>query len=270
MYVSTSNFGGHGSCTAHITTNRNRAKVYGTSIYLKDKQRFEIELFNPNTISYLAKISINGKSISDSGIVLKPGQRVYLERFIDSNNKFVFETYEIEKSIEALNAVINNGLVEVSFYPETTLTGSYTCFQNPAFTTGNNYCTNTGVYGNIGVQGAQGPQGPQGISSSYSSNSFGGTTTNFSCSVSDLSLESKSRSKSIETGRVEKGESSSQSFNQTTGYFSFVPSDIVSYRLVPESEKPVEVEKIRNYCTGCGNRIRKETWKFCPRCGEKF
>lgn len=261
MYVSTSNFGGHGSCTAHITTNRNRAKVYGSSIYLKDKQRFEIELFNPNTISYIAKIRINGKSISDSGIVLKPGQRVYLERFIDSNNKFVFETYEIEKSNEALNAVRDNGLVEVSFYPEMNTYGTYTYM--PTFTTCNTYYTNTGVYGNSGSSGISGI--------SYTSDSFGGTTTNnFTCSVSNLSMESKSRSKSIETGRVEKGESSNQSFNQTTGSFSFLPDSSVSYRLVPESEKPVEVEKIRNYCTGCGNRIRKETWKFCPSCGEKF
>lgn len=261
MYVSTSNFGGHGSCTAHITTNRNRAKVYGSSIYLKDKQRFEIELFNPSTISYLAKIRINGKSISDSGIVLKPGQRVYLERFIDTNNKFVFETYEIEKSNEALNAVRDNGLVEVSFYPEMSTYGTYT--YTPTFTTCNTYYTNTGVYGNSGSSGISGI--------SYSADSFGGTTTNnFTCSVSNLSMESKTRSKSIETGRVEKGESSNQNFNQTTGSFSFIPDSTVSYRLVPESEKPVEVEKIRNYCTGCGNRIRKETWKFCPSCGEKF
>ena len=72
MY-SSSTCGGN-SCSAHITTNRNRFKVYGDSIYLKDQQKFEIELFNPNSISYLAKIKINGNEISNSGILLKPGQ----------------------------------------------------------------------------------------------------------------------------------------------------------------------------------------------------
>jgi hypothetical protein len=257
MYVTTSSCGVN-SCTAHITTSRNRSKVYGNSVYLKDGQRFEIELFNPNTIPYLAKISINGKPISTSGIVLKPGQRVYLERFIDSNNKFVFETYEIEKSNEALNAVMNNGLVEISFYGEQTISGYFSSYNT--FTTNSpvSYYTNTGVYVTQGISGADGI-------------SFGGTTTsNFSCSISDLSLESKSMSKSIETGRVEKGESSNQDFNQTTGNFSSFPSSSISYRLTPESEKPVEIEKLRNYCTGCGNRIKKDTWKFCPSCGEKY
>ena len=83
------------TCTAHITKNRNRSKIYENSVYLKDGENFEIELFNPTTSRVLAKITINGNSISNSGIVLKPGERVYLERFIDSNNKFVFETYQI-------------------------------------------------------------------------------------------------------------------------------------------------------------------------------
>ena len=277
MYVSTSN-SGYGSCTAHITTNRNRAKIYGNAVYLKDKQRFEIELFNPNTINYLAKISINGKSISNSGIVLKPGQRVYLERFIDSNNKFVFETYEIEKSNEALAAVVDNGLVEISFYPEQTTAGYFT--SSPTYTTGGYYTNTPGTYftctsGNIGSLGISGSMGPSGITGNVSNISYGGTTlNNVSCFASSSSFLSDSGTKSlnenIETGKVEKGESSSQNLTQTNGSYSLFAANSISYRLTPESEKPVEVEKLRNYCTGCGNRIKKDTWKFCPSCGEKF
>jgi Zn finger protein HypA/HybF involved in hydrogenase expression len=261
MHVSTSN-SGYGSCTAHITSNRNRAKIYGNAVYLKDKQRFEIELFNPNTINYLAKISINGKSISNSGIVLKPGQRVYLERFIDSNNKFVFETYEIEKSNEALAAVVDNGLVEISFYPEQTTAGYFTTY--PSYTSGSYYTNTPGTYFTCtsGIKG-------------NTSNTYGGTTfNNVSCFASSSSFLSDSGTKSlnenIETGKVEKGESSSQNLTQTNGSYSMFAANSISYRLTPESEKPVEVEKLRNYCTGCGNRIKKDTWKFCPSCGEKF
>lgn len=272
MYVTTSNTGGYGSCTAHITTNRNRAKIYGNAVYLKDKQRFEIELFNPNTINYLAKISIDGKSISNSGIVLKPGQRVYLERFIDSNNKFVFETYEIEKSNEALNAVVNNGLVEITFYPENITSVYFTCYPVSTCTyTHDTYYTNTpgitftntgGITGNIGSSGITG-----------NNITYGGTTiNNLSCFTSSVVGESntKSLSDNIETGKVEKGESSNQSLTQTNGSYSYFPANSISYRLTPESQKPVEIEKLRNYCTGCGNRIKKDTWKFCPNCGEKF
>lgn len=41
-------------------------------IYLKDGQNFEIELFNPLTESVLAEIKVNGKSVSSSGLVLRP------------------------------------------------------------------------------------------------------------------------------------------------------------------------------------------------------
>lgn len=247
MYVTTSS--GYGSCTAHITTNRNRVKLYGNQVYLKDKQKFEIELFNPNTINYLAKISINGSPISSSGIVVKPGQRIYLERFIETNNKFVFETYEIEKSNKALNAVVNNGLVEISFFPEQTTFYPYsgTITVN---TTDNILNTGTGTFSPFG-----------GTTISTLTAAIGNTTSN-SINTSYFS--------NIETGKVEKGESSNQDLNHIYGSYSYISSNIVSYRLVPESQKPVEVEKLRNYCTGCGNRIRKSTWKFCPSCGEKF
>jgi len=271
MYVTTSSSCGYGSCTAHITSNRNRAKIYGNAVYLKDKQRFEIELFNPNTINYLAKISINGKSISNSGIVLKPGQRVYLERFIDSNNKFVFETYEIEKSNEALNAVVNNGLVEISFHPEETTAGYFTCYNT--FTTNypGSYYTNTlgGSFTNNGISGINGPSG---ITGNIGNLSYGGTTVSNTSCFSSITSDSNTKglNASIETGKVERGESSSQNLTQTSGSYSSFAANSISYRLTPESQKPVEVEKLRNYCTGCGNRIKKDTWKFCPSCGEKF
>jgi len=47
MYYSTPSV--NVGCTAHITRNRNRSKIYGDSVYLKDGENFEIELFNPTT-----------------------------------------------------------------------------------------------------------------------------------------------------------------------------------------------------------------------------
>jgi hypothetical protein len=80
----------------------------------------------------------------------------------------------------------------------------------------------------------------------------------------------ESNSKSIETGRIEKGESSDQSFTTTNGNFNYFPTTTISYRLLPTSVKPVETSEIRNYCTGCGSRMKKSGWKFCPSCGEKI
>ena len=106
MYHTTLN--GWQQPTAHIAVNRNRLKQYGDKIYLKDKTHFEIELFNPKSIKILAKIYLNGVSISTSGIVIRPGQRVFLERWLDETKKFLFETYEVEDSKEEQEAIANN------------------------------------------------------------------------------------------------------------------------------------------------------------------
>lgn len=254
MYYSTPSV--MSACTAHITKNRNRSKIYENSVYLKDGENFEIELFNPTTSRVLAKITINGNSISNSGIVLKPGERVYLERFIDSNNKFVFETYEVEGSNEALNAIRNNGGVEVSFYTEIT-TSTYSSFPGSLTLTSS---SNTGYI-------------PGTLYDTYSY-PFGGTTVNNTFTVSSVTSGSigvnASVSKSVETGRIEKGDSSNQLFETVNGNFSSFPTSSIIIKLLPESQKPVEVSTLRNYCTNCGTRAKKQSWKFCPNCGEKI
>lgn len=241
------------SCTAHITKNRNRSKIYENSVYLKDGENFEIELFNPTTSRVLAKITINGNSISNSGIVLKPGERVYLERFIDSNNKFVFETYEVEESNEALNAIRNNGGVEVFFYTEIT-TSAYSLFPGSLTINSGNYGSGT-------------------LYDTYSY-PFGGTTVNNLFTTTNFTNASiganASRSKSVETGRIEKGDSSNQLFETVNGNFSAFATSSITIKLLPESQKPVEVSTLRNYCTNCGSRAKKQSWKFCPSCGSKI
>ena len=83
--------------TANLAINKNRLKVYNQNskqptYYLKDGTEFQIELFNPKTEPILAKIEINGKLISQSGLILNPGQRVFLDRYIDIAKKFKFES----------------------------------------------------------------------------------------------------------------------------------------------------------------------------------
>jgi Zn finger protein HypA/HybF involved in hydrogenase expression len=74
----------------------------------------------------------------------------------------------------------------------------------------------------------------------------------------------------IETGRVEKGELSSQNLRQVNAQFQSEAFHSVSYKLLPYSAKSVEITEVRHYCTSCGYRLRKESWKFCPRCGDKI
>jgi hypothetical protein len=92
----------------------------------------------------------------------------------------------------------------------------------------------------------------------------------------DLSSEEKLEWKAeykemkLETGRVEMGEESSQEMNVVDAQFESTPFHVVTYQMKPESHKPQTISEVRNYCTGCGYRIRKSSWKFCPKCGEEL
>ena len=100
-------------------TDKGRKKIYlNNNIYLDNGSEFQIELFNPLTDSILAELKINGKLASRSGLVLRPGERFYLDCYIDDKKKFIFKTYNIESSNETKSATIDNGIIEISFYKE--------------------------------------------------------------------------------------------------------------------------------------------------------
>lgn len=234
---------------AYITRKKSRAKIYHfNNLYLNDGELFEIELFNPKSNRVLAKIWLNGEEISGSGIIVNPGQRIFLERFIDSNNKFVYKTYEVEDTSVSLNAVRKNGDVEVKFFDEFFNTFKPTIWYdpNPTFTlinsSGNYYANNTFTTNSLGVVD----------NSSYSTNIAGSLAT----------------PKSVETGRVEKGESSNQSFETSYGSFNNYAIKEVKYKILPHSSKPIESKDLKKYCTECGKKV-KDSFKFCPSCGTK-
>lgn len=235
--------------SAYIAVNRNRLKHYGEKVYLKDGTNFEIEIFNPKPIKILARIYLNNKPISSSGIVIRPGQRVFLERWIDEAKKFLFETYSIEDSIEAKEAIVENGKVRVEFYDETTLTGPFG--YGPITYFAGSYLTDSWT---------------------SSSPSFGGTTVNtayqFNCNIgANASTPSVG---SLETGRAEKGDSSNQQFSSDSSSYSTWINKRIDLQILPESQKPHEIQNIRNYCHNCGSRMKNQNWKFCPTCGTKF
>ena len=240
--------------TAHITKSRGRLKAYGQSVYLKDGSNFEIELYNPKTTPVLAKIWINGQLLSSAGIIVRPGQRVYLERFMDVAKKFKFETYDVDTSTGTVRAIADNGKVEVVFYDEASYQINGNSGTNiwhhpsPTFTSQpwQNLTLTSNIGGSanacycassLGPTGLNGPSGPAGIPDS------------------------------IETGRIEKGESSNQAFEYVDGQYNSWSCTTVRWQILPESKKPVEMGEIRSYCTGCGTRHKKSSWKFCPNCG---
>jgi hypothetical protein len=99
-----------------VSSDKGRKSIKNGKVYLKDKEEFQIELFNPLTDCILADIKLNGNTISQSGLVIRPGERFYLDCFVDDKKKFVFNTYEVEDSLSTKIAISKNGMLEVFFY----------------------------------------------------------------------------------------------------------------------------------------------------------
>jgi hypothetical protein len=76
--------------------------------------------------------------------------------------------------------------------------------------------------------------------------------------------------RSLETGRVEKGSDSDQSFTYDNTSFNSYPFATNWWKIKPQSTKPLVREDLVTYCTECGSKRKKDTHKFCPHCGTKF
>jgi hypothetical protein len=233
--------------TVNITVKKSRLKNYyvnsNQTYYLNNGTEFEIELFNPTNENVLAEIKLNGKTISNGGLVLKPGQRVYLERFLDSHQKFLFETYSVENTNEVLSAIVNNGELSVSFYKEKQY------FNTPYFYT-DYYYTN------------------------YTNNIINNINNNSTKSCKNLSefiTCSVNNNNNIETGRIEKGSHSNQKFNNVDIEFNYFSFYEYSCKLLPLSQKITTDSdlKVRNYCKNCGHKLGK-TDIYCGQCGTKI
>jgi ribosomal protein L44E len=302
---------GYVTPSAYVTKNRQRVKQYNESVYLNNGDEFEIELFNPTQNKVLAKIELNGKSIG-SGIIVRPGERVFLERYLDVARKFLFETYKVSgTSAEVARAIANNGLVNVKFFSEyvnpfagmVVTTNWNNGYSQPTISQPFTYNCGTGGVGGMDVnQFFSGTgdfinptmkTGTLNLNSNISTTSIGGSgestftssSMNFSDSFSDNGMKSApkrsfmggtkklmktSLSNEVETGRIEQGSRSNQSFKLDSTSFNSYPSWESTWHIVPLSEKPVTREDLVLHCTHCGTKRKKDSHKFCPFCGNKF
>jgi len=259
------------SPSAFITKGKQRLKQYENSVYLRDGEEFELELFNPTTEKILAKIKIDGNYISSAGIVLRPGERVFLERYLDDPRKFKFDTYFIDsKNSDAVNATRNNGLVEIEFYKKYIY--SNVCWNSVTY-----YSPSVGtavpgtLYSNTtGCIGSQGPSGPKGNTTNTSKNIHFSTTDNTADITEDPAFCYGYFSQELETGRVEKGNYSDQNFESVHDDFNFSYSWKTVWKILPESRKPIMSEDLKVFCGVCGAKRKKSSHNFCPHCGSKY
>ena len=303
-----------------VSVDGNRLKQYtGNTIYLDNGREFQLEVFNPTTSKLLAKIKINGNYISTSGLVLKPGQRVFLERYFDIAKKFKYETYTVDNSPETAGAIANNGLIEIEFYkeyvPATTITYTYyppiwdskQCIVNGLTNPYTTWCdtnissgisgglnndysniktVNTSYTSSVNLNGSLSNGNDmlkkQSVDSDSTRNAFSFSDVSFSNGDEKYrSLEfapkfdHKDLSRNLidtkkETGRVEAGSSSDQSFVMDYATYNSFYSSKVSWKILPLSQKPIEVSDLKTFCPNCRTRIKKSSWKYCPNCSEEL
>lgn len=291
--------------TANIAVSKSRVKLYTNkgelpTYYLQKGQEFQIELFNPTTDDILAKIYLNNKIISQGGLVLRPGQRVFLERFLDTNAKFLFDTYEVSGSDEVKAAIRENGDFRVEFFKSKApapilrqLDNYYPMggsFGGPTWI-GNGlggYGTTAGGYanGNITLTSSV-SNGPIASTNAFYSSSVTLDSMDGTLSFSDSSnIKSSSLAKRgsvlrsatpepkkkllVETGRVEEGSKSDQQLTTVNKQFEYSAFHKIEYKLLPISQKINTVEdlNVKKYCTNCGAKLAKGD-KFCSNCGTK-
>lgn len=300
-----------------VSVDGNRLKQHSeNTVYLDNGREFQLEVFNPTTSKVLAKIKINGSYISSSGLVLKPGQRVFLERYFDIAKKFKYETYSVDNTPETAGAIANNGLIEIEFHKEQipvqpilynppvwdwnwnnnniyyssgsgcygstpTIAGninSFTCDASNMSFTDSSSVSNTSVSNNINVnasnyvgQSHSGELGRKADPSNHSGKLHKTTRDYNSLDFMPTDLErSSAPTPQKETGRVEAGSYSNQSFVYDVANYNSWYSSKVTWKILPMSQKPIEVSDLKVFCGMCGAKRKKDTFKFCPQCGAKF
>ena len=260
---------------AKIAVHKSLLKEYSNSsneriVYMNDGTEFQIQIFNPYTYVIGVSFDFNNKSASSQMLVLKPGERVWLDRYLDKESKFLFSTYEVGTSKAIKEAIKNNGDLCIKFYKEkpnnwynnaiyfTTYNDNniknyndnyYKCYNN------NITAVNTGT-----------------LFSSELSTTRAATNCTYTATTADSITTAASTIKpsSIETGRIEEGSHSNQKFTNVYKDFESWPFKTENIKILPMSQKQYNSNDLKKmYCHECGRKINQK-FKFCPYCGAKL
>lgn len=290
---------------AKLAKNKSLLKEYKTNdcdrtVYLNDGDEFQIQLFNPETTEIAVRISIEDSQLSHD-IVLRPGERIWLERYTDIAKKFKFVTYVVNgENAKVREAISHNGLINIQFYRRKENKQIYV--NNPNITW-INYTWNNGdssikvpydynkIYCNTSIEDTSLSLDDAALSGSFA-NANTTATCAFSSSSSTITASSAccdsittttpeystavynsdfyKDEKNLETGRVGEGRKSNQKFNNVDMEFEFFSFRTETIKILPESRKPYNSNDLKKlYCTNCGHKINTK-YKFCPYCGSKI
>lgn len=287
---------------AKVAVNKSLLKEYNNSdqnervVYLNDGDDFQIQLFNPERTTIGAEVYANGEKLSGI-LVLKPGERIWLERFTDRAVKFKFSTYNVEDgySEEVQNAIADNGVITVKFFKERKK--NCWCYDNDTsnrikdlvndlvYTASSDVLKcindiNTSRVNSV-MNNLLKPETSYAKECTCKLTSEADSISSYSCgsymneksfkdSYGNLNLSNSIETgNTIETGRISEGDYSSQKFNNVNIDFEYCPFKTEVIKILPVSRKPYNNSDLNKiYCTECGRKLNPK-YKFCPYCGTR-
>ena len=289
---------------AKIAINKSLLKEYKTNtdprvVYMNNGDEFQIQLFNPEQDTIGAEVSINGNKIPGI-LVIRPGERIWLERYLTEQSKFKFTTYEVNNPDEdssVARAIANNGTIEIKFYREKQKRSNwnnitwdsrssdfFTKLADYSWDVENNNTykelTDNNVLLNARISTCDSAANSAALLSLNTTccdtltNSVLPPTHNTHFSTKRIVPEKTYKSATpisnkIETGRIDKGSYSNQKLEHVNIEFENWHFKKEVIKILPSSRKPYTSSDIKKiYCTNCGRKINTK-YKFCPYCGTK-
>ena len=270
---------------AKLAINKSLLKEYSNSsneriVYMNDGMEFQIQVFNPYSYVIGVSFEFNNHNKTSQLLVLRPGERVWLDRFLDDESKLLFSTYQVGVSKVVQEAIKDNGTLCIKFYKERENKPrvSYIKEYQPCGTIdvyynniGNSYCLDDNI--NINCASSTNICSAIDCSLSLINSSITQTSAASTCTSYSSSTLTKSsplpKFKSIETGRIEKGSHSNQKFKNVYKDFEYLPFNTEYIKILPTSQKQINSNDLKKkYCYECGKKLNPK-FKFCPSCGAK-
>lgn len=276
-------------------------------VNIKPNTDFQIFLKNYTNTTILVQLKINGQ-VEDGFLILDPRESIFLNRYLSSQNKLSFKTYEMSAGLKSMiDKKMELGVVTATFYRAQQVFGKDTGVNvdvsniktiqhlNTGLNSTSQYVGNQSInldqlYSAVSESGFYGASPFKGLTGSVSvSNNAknvgvelrSGSNMQYEPSVFEAVREEteyvhKEKSKIVEVGAIEKGVYSEQSLEPCPDYVKGQWLFSYTIVIVPITEKIIEEkndndEKIEGaiYCSVCGRRQRGNQ-KFCPQDGTKF
>lgn len=265
-----------------MSNDRGRLKIFpNNTVYLENDEEFELEIHNPLSMSVLCIIKIQNNLISKNGLVIRPGERVYLDCFIDTKKRFKYSTYSVDNTSENKQAISLNGIIDISFYKEEIIyTQEFPTFDwnvygitstnpQPSTTIGKIYDGNSTLQ-QSGISASGNLFKSIGTSQQYLSCTTNNVGIGLTTPSSTLNITNTSNT-SIDTGRIESGSISNTTFTQVDTKFESSKLGVIKYQILPSTSKPFSVDdiKTKTYCPKCGRKLKSDD-NFCSSCGCKL